>query len=68
GPYASIYTGCEITGSEVEDSIVMERCRIHGVPGIAESLLGKDVEVSRGKSGRAAHRLMLGDQSQVEVL
>lgn len=68
GPHASIYVGCAISGSEIEDSIVMERCRIEGVPGIAESLLGKDVEVSRGKRDRAIHRLMLGDQSQVEVL
>jgi glucose-1-phosphate thymidylyltransferase len=68
GPHASIYFGCRILRSEIEDSIVMERCRIEDVPGMAQSLLGKDVEVVRGRSDRAAVRLMLGDQSQVEVL
>jgi glucose-1-phosphate thymidylyltransferase len=67
GPNASIYYECAITGSQVEDSIIMERCRIEDVRPVAQSLLGKDVEVRRGKTGPAAHRLMLGDQSQVEV-
>jgi glucose-1-phosphate thymidylyltransferase len=67
GPNASIYYECAISGSQVEDSIIMERCRIEDVRPVAQSLLGKDVEVRRGKTGPAAHRLMLGDQSQVEV-
>jgi glucose-1-phosphate thymidylyltransferase len=67
GPNASIYFGCRIEGSQVEDSIVMERCRVEDVRGMAQSLLGKDVEVRRGKERPAMYRLMLGDQSQVEV-
>jgi glucose-1-phosphate thymidylyltransferase len=67
GPNASIYFGCHIEGSEIEDSIVMERCRVEDVRGMAQSLLGKDVEVRRGKEPPAMYRLMLGDQSQVQV-
>jgi glucose-1-phosphate thymidylyltransferase len=67
GPFASIYDECTITSCEVEDSIVMERCRLEDVKGLAQSLLGKDVEVRRGRTGPAAYRLMLGDQSQVEL-
>jgi glucose-1-phosphate thymidylyltransferase len=67
GPDASIYFGCRVEGSQIEDSIVMERCRIEDVRGMAQSLLGKDVEVRRGKGRPAMYRLMLGDQSQVEV-
>jgi glucose-1-phosphate thymidylyltransferase len=67
GPFASIYDECTIAASEVEDSIVMERCRLEDVKGLAQSLLGKDVEVRRGRTGPAAYRLMLGDQSQVEL-
>jgi glucose-1-phosphate thymidylyltransferase len=67
GPNASIYFGCRIEGSQVEDSIVMERCRVEDVRGMAQSLLGKDVEVRRGKERPAMYRLMLGDQSQVQV-
>jgi glucose-1-phosphate thymidylyltransferase len=67
GPNASIYYECAISGSQIEDAIIMERCRIEDVRPLCQSLLGKDVEVRRGRSAPAAHRLMLGDQSQVEV-
>jgi glucose-1-phosphate thymidylyltransferase len=67
GPDASIYEDCAVAASEIEDSIVMERCRLEDVRGMAQSLLGKDVEVRRGRTRPAAYRLMLGDQSQVEV-
>jgi glucose-1-phosphate thymidylyltransferase len=67
GPNAAIYFGCHIGGSEIEDSIVMERCRVEDVRAMAQSLLGKDVEVRRGKERPAMYRLMLGDQSQVQV-
>lgn len=66
GPDASISGGCEIRGSGVADSIVMEGCRIVGVPGIEGSILGRGVEV-RHAGGRGPHRLVLGDQSRVEV-
>jgi glucose-1-phosphate thymidylyltransferase len=67
GPNASISFGCRVENSQIEDSIVMERCRISDVRAMAQSLLGKDVEVRRGREGAAMYRLMLGDQSQVEV-
>jgi glucose-1-phosphate thymidylyltransferase len=67
GPYASIYDECTVASSDIEDSIIMERCRLEDVRGLAQSLLGKDVEVRRGKGAPAAYRLMLGDQSQVEL-
>jgi glucose-1-phosphate thymidylyltransferase len=67
GPNASISFECRIESSQIEDSIVMERCRITDVRAMAQSLLGKDVEVRRGQDGAAMYRLMLGDQSQVEV-
>jgi glucose-1-phosphate thymidylyltransferase len=67
GPYASIYDECTVASSDIEDSIIMERCRLEDVRGLAQSLLGKDVEVRRGKAAPAAYRLMLGDQSQVEL-
>jgi glucose-1-phosphate thymidylyltransferase len=67
GPNASISFGSRIENSQIEESIVMERCRVSDVRAMAQSLLGKDVEVRRGRDGSAMYRLMLGDQSQVEV-
>jgi glucose-1-phosphate thymidylyltransferase len=68
GAFASVSFECEIRGSQVEDSIIMERCRIEQVQGLGRSLLGKDVEVRRGERRPRMYRLMLGDQSHVEVL
>jgi len=67
GPFTSIYYGCELVGSEIEHSVVLEQSRIAGVAPIVDSLLGKQVDVSR--SGRRPHavRLMLGDHSHVEL-
>ena len=66
GPDASISGGCEVRGSGISDSIVMEGCRISGVPGITGSILGRGVEVRHARPG-GMHRLVLGDQSRVEV-
>jgi len=66
GPHASISSGCEIRGSGVADSIVMEGCRIVGVPQIEGSILGRGVEVRHAGQG-GPHRLVLGDQSRVDV-
>jgi glucose-1-phosphate thymidylyltransferase len=68
GAFASISFESEVRGSQVEDSIIMERCRIEQVQGLGRSLLGKDVEVRRGERRPRMYRMMLGDQSQVEVL
>ncbi len=66
GPNVSLSSGCAVTGSTIEDSIVMEGCKVAGVRGLAGSLLGRNVEARH--SGRdGVHRLVVGDQSQVEV-
>ena len=57
--------GCVVRGGSIEDSIVMEDCRIEGVR-LRGSLLGRGVEVL-GKESPGVHRLVLGDQSRVEV-
>lgn len=67
GPFTSIYTDCEVTSSSLEHSIVLEKCRIDGVDGMRDSLLGKAVSVRQGDVRPEAHRLMLGDHSTVEL-
>lgn len=66
GPDVSLSFGCTVTGSALEDSIAMEGCRIEGVRGLAGSILGKNVEV-RHSLRPGSLRLVVGDQSQVEV-
>jgi glucose-1-phosphate thymidylyltransferase len=66
GPDASISAGCVVSDSSVADSIVMEACRIDGVRGVRGSILGRGVELRHsGETG--VHRLVVGDQSRVEV-
>jgi glucose-1-phosphate thymidylyltransferase len=66
GPNTSIYYGCTVRGSGLEDSIVMENCRIEDVDAISGSILGKGVEVRRS-ARPAVHRLIAGDQSHIEL-
>ena len=65
GPYSSISDGCELVDCEVEHSIVLDRSRIRGVGRIEESLIGRDVVVEPAPPRPVAHRLVLGDHSQV---
>jgi glucose-1-phosphate thymidylyltransferase len=66
GPDVSMEAGCEITRSTVADSILMAGCRVTDVTGIAGSILGRNVEVCHSGSA-GVHRLVVGDQSRVEV-
>ena len=66
GPNVSLSSACTVSASTIEDSIVMEGCRVVGVRGIAGSLLGRGVEVRRS-GGSGLRRLIVGDQSRVEV-
>ena len=66
GPDVSIGRGCRVEGSEVADSIVMDECTIADVRGLTGSLLGRRVDV-RHSGGSGARRLIVGDQSRIEV-
>lgn len=66
GPNVSISPSCVVVGSAVDESIVMEGSRIEGVWTVSGSILGRNAEVRH--SGRdGVHRLVVGDQSRVEV-
>ncbi len=67
GPYASIYFDCEITDSTIENSVILEQSRITGIHSIADSLVGKQVEVRKSQREPHATRLMIGDHSVVEL-
>jgi glucose-1-phosphate thymidylyltransferase len=66
GPDVSIEHGARLERSVVKDSIVMEGCVITDVGGLSGSILGRNVEV-RPSGSRGVHRLIVGDQSRVEV-
>jgi glucose-1-phosphate thymidylyltransferase len=67
GPFTAIGDRCEITGSEVDHSVILEGSRLVNAGRIVDSLLGREVEVVRTEGRRGATRLTLGDHSHVDL-
>jgi glucose-1-phosphate thymidylyltransferase len=67
GPFTSVSGNCQIHDSEVEFSIVLREASIRGVRRVEASLIGRNVEVTPAPRNPAAHRLILGDHSKVQI-
>lgn len=68
GPYTSIGDNVEIEGSEIEHSIVMHGCKISHIGGrIDGSLLAEKSKVIRAESKPATYRLVLAENSVVQL-
>lgn len=67
GPFTSIAQGCRIQDSEIEYSIVLRDSSVTGVRRVEASLIGRSVEVTPAPRNPAAHRLILGDHSKVQI-
>jgi len=67
GPFTAIDHDCQILHSEVEHSVILARSRIDNVGRLEDSLLGRDVEVVRTGALPRATRLMVGDDSQIDL-
>ncbi|MER5890687.1 glucose-1-phosphate thymidylyltransferase [Streptomyces sp. NPDC001941] len=67
GPSTSIADNCRVTDSEIEYSIVLSGSSLHGVGRVEASLIGRDVEITPAPHIPAAHRLVLGDHSKVQI-
>jgi glucose-1-phosphate thymidylyltransferase len=69
GPFTSIHYGCEVRNSEVEYSIVLEKCRIIDVhTRIERSLLGREVEIIKCAAKPLTQKFVVGDQSRIELI
>ncbi|MBN2412273.1 glucose-1-phosphate thymidylyltransferase [candidate division KSB1 bacterium] len=68
GPFTSIGEECLIKKSEVEFSIILNRCEINDVRvRIENSLLGHGARVVKATVRPKTHRFMVGDQSLIEM-
>jgi glucose-1-phosphate thymidylyltransferase len=67
GPYTSVGNGCSIVHSELEHSVLLDGCIVNDVHKMTDSLLGRNVQVVRSQNRPHALRLMLGDDSKVEL-
>ena len=69
GPYTSIGEGVEIRRSEVEHSIILAGSVVEDLGTRMEaSLLGRNVRLSRGNGMPKTMRMMLGDNSEIEIV
>jgi glucose-1-phosphate thymidylyltransferase len=69
GPYTAIGPRCVIERAEIEHSILLEGAAVRGLDGRMESsLLGRDVQIARGRTQPRAYRFMVGDQSEIGIL
>lgn len=67
GPFSAIGNECRIVHSEVEHSVIMDGSTINDIQRLEDSLIGKDVLVSRTQVRPRALRLMVGDHCQIDV-
>ncbi len=68
GPYTSLGDGVTVRKSEIEHSILLQNSRILDLEGrVADSLIGRNVEVTRENRRPRVMRMMIGDNSQVCV-
>ena len=67
GPFTSVGRDSVIEDSALSDTIIMEQCSIRGVSSLEESLLGSRVLVTQGNVHQGPVRLMLADDSRVEI-
>jgi glucose-1-phosphate thymidylyltransferase len=51
----------------MEHSVVLDGSSIVGIERLTDSLIGRDVQVTRSEQKPRALRLMLGDDSKVEL-
>ncbi len=69
GPYTSIYHDVEVENSEISRSIILEYSQIKSIPArIHESVIGRNVKVSRSTLKPRAYKMNLGDFSDVGIL
>jgi glucose-1-phosphate thymidylyltransferase len=69
GPYTAIYHDVLVQNSEIEHCIILENCRIVDVGSrIEDSLIGRNVEITRSPLRPKAYRMTIGDNSYVGIL
>ncbi len=69
GPFTSIGPNSEVVASEVENSIILEDCKIRNIGSrIGNSLIGRNVTVAKNDRPPESYKLMVGDNSRIIVL
>jgi glucose-1-phosphate thymidylyltransferase len=67
GPYTSIGDNVKVVKSSVEHSVIMSGSELIEIERMDESLIGRNVKVFKNTTSHKALRLMIGDDSVVEI-
>ena len=68
GPYTSIAHDCVIRNCEIEHSVVLEHSTMVDAPArIADSLIGRNTEITRAGGRTKTLKMMIGDYSKVGI-
>jgi len=67
GPFTAIGKDCALRDAAVENSILLDRASVHGVRSICGSIIGRGGQVRTSQEWPRAHRLLVGDDSVVEI-
>jgi glucose-1-phosphate thymidylyltransferase len=67
GPHTSIGNNVSVMKSSVEHSVIMDDSELHDIERLEESLIGRNVRIFRNRKVHKALRLMIGDDSVVEI-
>ncbi len=69
GPFTAIYHNVLIESSEIEHCIILENCTITDIGyRIEDSVIGRNVEITRSRLRPKAYRMTIGDNSQIGIL
>jgi len=67
GPFTSVGDNVVVKDSSIEHSVILGNSFLSGVERLEDSLIGKNVKIIKNNSRHNALRLMLGDDSTIEV-
>jgi len=67
GPFTSVAEGVRIINSVVEHSVILANSEVRDLDRLEDSLVGRGVVIRKGHRRPAGYRLLLGDDSVVEV-
>jgi glucose-1-phosphate thymidylyltransferase len=67
GPHTSIGNSVLVIKSSVEHSVIMDNSELRDIERLEESLVGRNVKIFRNRKIHKALRLMIGDDSVVEI-